>query len=59
MDVEGRAWLSDFGLAQLDTARDLAGIGEIIGTLRFTAPERMRNEGDARSDGAGKGTATT
>lgn len=50
LDQEGRAWLSDFGLAQLDAADQLTGTGELVGTLRYMAPERFKQAGDARSD---------
>lgn len=50
LDQEGRAWLSDFGLAQFDTGDQLTGTGEIVGTLRYMAPERFDRAGDTRSD---------
>ncbi len=50
LDQEGRAWLSDFGLAQFDTGDQLTGTGEIVGTLRYMAPERFNRAGDPRSD---------
>lgn len=50
LDQEGRAWLSDFGLAQFDTDDQLTGTGDIVGTLRYMAPERFKRQSDARSD---------
>ncbi|HQR08446.1 MAG TPA: protein kinase [Gemmatales bacterium] len=50
LDHEGNAWLSDFGLAQLDSSEKLTGTGDILGTLRYMAPERFKHQSDARSD---------
>ncbi len=50
LDQESRAWLSDFGLAQVEATDQLTGTGEIVGTLRYIAPERFKRQGDARSD---------
>ncbi|MFO0812077.1 MAG: serine/threonine-protein kinase [Gemmatales bacterium] len=50
LDQEGCAWLSDFGLAQFDSDDQLTGTGDIVGTLRYMAPERFKRPGDARSD---------
>ena len=42
-------WVSDFGLAKVDED-DLTRSGDILGTLRYMAPERFRGRGDARAD---------
>ena len=42
-------WVSDFGLAKVDED-DLTRTGDILGTLRYMAPERFRGRGDARAD---------
>ena len=42
-------WVSDFGLAKVDDD-ELTRTGEILGTLRYMAPERFRGRGDARAD---------
>jgi eukaryotic-like serine/threonine-protein kinase len=49
LDTEGVAWVSDFGLAKVDD-EDLTRTGDIMGTLRYMAPERFRGRGDARAD---------
>jgi WD40 repeat protein len=50
MDVKGNVWVADFGLAKADTDADLTHTGDIVGTLRYMAPERFEGRGDARSD---------
>jgi serine/threonine protein kinase len=50
LDETGNAWLGDFGLAQLRDEAPLTSTGSFVGTLRYLAPERFKNEGDARSD---------
>lgn len=50
LDVTGHAWIADFGLAYIDDTLDLTATGEIVGTLRYMAPECFQGRGDARSD---------
>ena len=49
LDTEGNVWITDFGLAKLET-NDMTQTGDIIGTLRYMAPERFAGEADPRSD---------
>ena len=49
LDTAGVAWIADFGLAKSGDD-GLTESGDILGTLRFMAPERFRGEGDGRAD---------
>ena len=49
LDTEGVVWITDFGLAKGDD-EGLTHTGDILGTIRYMAPERFRGEGDARAD---------
>ena len=49
LDTGGVAWITDFGLAKGDD-EGLTQSGDVIGTIRYMAPERFRGKGDARAD---------
>ena len=49
LDTDGVVWITDFGLAKADDD-GLTASGDILGTLRYMAPERFRGGGDARAD---------
>ncbi len=51
LDVQGTVWVTDFGLAKAMADSDnLTNDGDILGTLRYMAPERFRGQSDIRSD---------
>jgi serine/threonine protein kinase/WD40 repeat protein len=51
LDETGNVWVTDFGLAKAETDGDnLTQTGDIIGTMRYMAPERFNGQGDLRSD---------
>src|SRR5262249_43126144 len=55
LDTHGMVWVTDFGLAKATDADDLTNTGEIVGTLRYMAPERFQGVTDARGDVYGLG----
>jgi serine/threonine protein kinase len=51
LDDTGNVWVADFGLAKADSDPDnLTHSGDVVGTLRYMAPERFSGQGDVRSD---------
>jgi serine/threonine protein kinase/WD40 repeat protein len=54
LDTAGIVWITDFGLAKAEED-GLTATGDILGTIRYMAPERFRGEGDARADVYGLG----
>jgi serine/threonine protein kinase len=50
LDARGTIWVTDFGLAK-EEGGDLTRTGEVMGTLRYMAPERFNSISDARSLG--------
>jgi serine/threonine protein kinase len=51
LDGRGTVWVTDFGLAKLAERNDMTRSGDVIGTLQYMAPEGLRSQADARSDG--------
>jgi serine/threonine protein kinase/WD40 repeat protein len=49
LDAAGVAWVTDFGLAKIEDA-GLTQAGDILGTLRYMAPERFQGQCDATAD---------
>jgi hypothetical protein len=51
LDTRGTVWVADFGLAKAETDHDdVTHTGDIVGTLRYMAPERFQGKADVRSD---------
>jgi serine/threonine protein kinase/WD40 repeat protein/Flp pilus assembly protein TadD len=50
LDAHGTIWITDFGLAKTEGGEALTHSGELLGTLRYMAPERFEGKADARSD---------
>ncbi len=49
LDAAGVIWVTDFGMAKVDD-EDLTHSGDILGTIRYMAPERFQGVCDARAD---------
>jgi WD40 repeat protein/serine/threonine protein kinase len=49
LDRQGTVWVTDFGLAK-EQGDDFTRTGDVVGTLRYMAPERFKGQADARSD---------
>jgi serine/threonine protein kinase/WD40 repeat protein len=50
LDQAGTVWVTDFGLAKAEGSDDLTRPGDVLGTLRYMAPEAFDGRADARSD---------
>ncbi len=50
LDIAGNVWVTDFGLAKADDADDLTDSGDVVGTARYLAPERIRGQSGPQSD---------
>jgi serine/threonine protein kinase len=50
LDNQGTVWVTDFGLAKTGGKDDVTHTGDLVGTLRYMAPERFAGWADPRSD---------
>jgi serine/threonine protein kinase/WD40 repeat protein len=51
LDLQGTVWVTDFGLAKAAAEEQaLTHSGDIIGTVRYMAPERFEGTSDGRGD---------
>src|SRR5262249_33000239 len=50
LDTQGTVWVTDFGLAKAVGSDELTHPGDVVGTLRYMAPERFQGKSDPHSD---------
>ena len=50
LDCDGNCWITDFGLAKAIENDDLSRSGELVGTLRYMAPEQLQGEVSPSTD---------
>src|SRR5262249_19726342 len=50
LDTRGTVWITDFGLAKTEGTDELTSPGDLVGTLRYMAPECFHGRPDRRSD---------
>jgi serine/threonine protein kinase len=50
VDTRGTVWITDFGLAKAEGSDGPTRTGDVVGTLRYMAPERFEGRSDRRSD---------
>ena len=50
LDAAGNVWVTDFGLAKFEEGEDLSQSQDLVGTMRYMAPERFRGVSDRRCD---------
>jgi serine/threonine protein kinase len=50
IDDRGNVWVADFGLAKTVEQEEVSRSGDVVGTLRYMAPEQFHGDADDRSD---------
>jgi tetratricopeptide (TPR) repeat protein len=50
LDSQGTVWVTDFGLAKVNDSDDLTNTGDVVGTVRYMAPERFQGRCIPESD---------
>ena len=50
LDTSGTVWVTDFGLAKAADQPDLTHTGDVLGTLRYMAPEQFEGQAGAAGD---------
>jgi serine/threonine protein kinase/WD40 repeat protein len=50
LDLQGTIWVTDFGLAKAEGHEELTSPGDVVGTLRYMAPERFQGKAYPLSD---------
>jgi hypothetical protein len=40
IDRQGKAWITDFGLARIGTDASMTASGDLVGTVRYMSPNR-------------------
>ncbi|MFT5328254.1 MAG: hypothetical protein ACI8P0_006167, partial [Planctomycetaceae bacterium] len=50
LDGNGVVWVTDFGLAKAMEGDDITQTENVVGTIRYMAPEQFRGNTDSRSD---------
>jgi WD40 repeat protein/serine/threonine protein kinase len=50
LDTQDTVWVTDFGLAKAVGSDELTHPGDVVGTLRYMAPERFQGKSNPQSD---------